>query len=233
MNQLFDYYCLFIHMLNVCRCLVLLSLLLLCLSRSLLSWDAMQMKLLLEFEWWQLLFLSLLATGGQGSLSVCVLNISENRPWFSGTILGITRVTWQLVTVVHERMGQERVKACQRMGIRNPWTGLSPQWPRFPQMSVDPHMGVRPRTCGSSLGMKGEVRRYLRIPLCDLLGNHPGWKSWGLVTHTWRSLFVEISTDLSLSLCTLPLSKSKYLNTFTISLSTLPPGKKRISLLNY
>lgn len=129
---------------------------------------------------------------------------------------------------------QERVKACQRMMKR--WEseihGLSGWAPRLLQMCGPSHGGVRPRTCGSSLGMKGEVRRNLRMPLCDSLGNHPGWKSWGLVTYDGplSQLYLlkyQGSTDLSLSLCTLPLYKSKYLNTFTISLSTLPPIKSK------
>lgn len=110
------------------------------------------------------------------------------------------------------------------MGISNPSTdGWAPSGLDFSRCLWTPTQGVRPRTCGSSLGMKREVRRYLRKPSrC-----RPATEI-SRTSHIRRYLLKhEGSTDLSHSLCTFPLWKSKYLNTFTVSLSTLPPVKSK------
>lgn len=149
---------------------------------------AMQMKLLLMI----IVVLLVLATEGQWYLSVCfylmeMLNVSdENTFWFLGTILAMISdqplpavCFTEEYACVHERRGQiivtEGLKASNGNLKSIDWFRsecLSSQWPGFLQMSVGPHTGGQTPYMWEQFGE--EVRRYLRMPLCDLRGSHPG-----------------------------------------------------------
>lgn len=170
-NQPFDYCSvhLFIH-LRLCLqvfCTVVSSFVMLikvCIKLT----DAMQIKLLLMI----IVVLWVLATVGQWYLSVCffcieMLNVSdENTFWFLGTILAMTTGQPLLLHIgvcftegyacVHERRGQIIVTEGLKASDGNPKSIDWFQWPRFLQMSVDPHTRGHIPTCGSSLGMKRE-----------------------------------------------------------------------------